>query len=156
MSGKIRWVLGVLLGALFAYAGITKVLDPARFFVDIQNYDIVPWRSATVVLAFYLPWLEIICGMALTVRSLRAGSLIILTIMLFAFTGALALAWARGLDISCGCFGGSTDHPRYILWIGRDVVLLVVALALTIAEWISGRHPLNHSHFEPSISRDGK
>lgn len=52
MNGKIRLALGFLLGGLFVYAGITKAVDPTQFFVDVQNYDIVPWRAATVALAF--------------------------------------------------------------------------------------------------------
>jgi len=135
MNSKLRVGLGFLLGALFVYAGIMKVLDPARFFEDVQNYDIIPWRWATVILTFYLPWLEIICGMAVIAHPLRFGALVILTAMLLVFTGAVATAWARELDISCGCFGGAPSHPRYLLWIGRDVGLTIVATVLAIAEW---------------------
>ena len=140
-SAKIRFLLALLLGALFVYAGISKLLDPAQFFTDIQNYDIIPWQPATVVLAFYLPWLEIICGVAVVAKPLRAGALMILTTMLLLFTASLALAWARGLNISCGCFGGASDHPRYLLWISRDVGLLIVAMVLTFAEWTSWKTP---------------
>jgi uncharacterized membrane protein YphA (DoxX/SURF4 family) len=137
MSGKIRYAFAFLLGALFVYAGITKVLDPVRFFTDIQNYGIIPWRAVTVAFAFYLPWLEIISGMAVVVRPLRAGALAIMVVMLLIFTVALGQAWARGLDISCGCFGGTSDHPHYLLWLGRDLGLLIAALMLAISEWIS-------------------
>jgi len=130
MSDRARSALGFLLGALFIYAGITKALDPAQFFADIQNYDIIPWRAAAVALAFYLPWLEIICGMAVILKPLRASAVLILMTMLLVFTAALVLAWLRGLDISCGCFGGPSDHPRYLLWIGRDMGLLFVTFVL--------------------------
>lgn len=136
-GARIRFLLALLLGALFVYAGISKVMDPAQFFLDIQNYDLIPWQPATVALAFYLPWLEIICGVAVIAKPLRAGALMILTTMLLIFTASLAIAWARGLNISCGCFGGSSDHPRYLLWIGRDMGLFVVAVVLTVAEWPS-------------------
>jgi hypothetical protein len=76
MNSKLRMGLGFLLGALFVYAGIMKVLAPARFFEDVQNYDIIPWRWATVILTFYLPWLEIICGMAVIAHPLRFGALV--------------------------------------------------------------------------------
>ena len=134
MSGKIKWALGFLLGALFVYAGILKALDPSRFFTDIQNYDIIPWRTATVALAFYLPWLEIICGVAVVVKPLRSGTLVILSAMLLVFTVALALAWARGLNIACGCFSGVSNHPHYLWWMGRDIGLLSVAVVLAIVE----------------------
>jgi len=137
MKGEFRAVMRFLLGALFVYAGTHKILAPARFFTDIQNYDLIPWRTATVVLAFYLPWLEIICGIAVVTRPLRAGALMGLVVMLLVFTVAFGQAWARGLDISCGCFGGASDHPHYLLWLGRDLGLLIAALMLAISEWIS-------------------
>ena len=137
MSEKIRLLFGFLLGALFVYAGALKAVDPVRFFTDIQNYDIIPWRGETVALAFYLPWLEIVSGVAIVLKPLRAGALLILTIMLLTFTAALALAWARGLNISCGCFGGESEKPHYLLWIVRDMGLTLIALVLAGTELAS-------------------
>ncbi|MEI6350300.1 MAG: MauE/DoxX family redox-associated membrane protein [Verrucomicrobiota bacterium] len=128
MTDKLRALLAVLMGALFIYAGAAKVTDPARFFADIQNYDLLPWRAAVVAMAFYLPWLEIVCGVGMIFRRFRSGASLVLAGLLVVFIGALALAWARGLNISCGCFGGSSEHPRYFLWIGRDLALLAAAL----------------------------
>jgi uncharacterized membrane protein YphA (DoxX/SURF4 family) len=132
MKKQIRWGLGLLLGGVFVVAGILKAIDPEHFFHDVQNYDLIPWWAAIVALAFYLPWLEIICGIAVLARPLRSGALILVSAMLLTFIAALVVAWARGLDISCGCFGGTASHPRYLLWIGRDVGLLVVALAMLL------------------------
>ena len=133
MSEKIRMALAFLLGALFVYAGALKASDPARFFMEIEKYEIIPWRPATIASAFYLPWLEIICGVAVVLRSLRIGAFLLVITMLLSFTAALAQAWIRGLDISCGCFGGASDHSEYLLWIGRDTGLLVIALMLAIS-----------------------
>ncbi len=130
MKAKVSAGLGLLVGALFVYAGVIKALDPAQFFADVQGYDLIPWRAATVALAFYLPWLEIIGGLAILVRPLHAAALLILSGLLLVFTVALALAWIRGLDISCGCFGGDPHHPRYFLWLARDIGLLAVTLTL--------------------------
>ena len=128
--------MGLILATVFVYAGALKAMAPVQVLTDIQNFDLIPWHFPTVLLAFYLPWLEITCGLAILVKPLRAGALLILTSMLLVFIAALGLAWARGLNISCGCFGGATDHPKYLLWIGRDAGLLVVALLLTMGEWM--------------------
>ena len=48
--------------------------------------------------------------------------------------GGIAQAWARGLTIDCGCFGGggqvSADQTRYGEEILRDVGLLLAAAFL--------------------------
>src|SRR5438477_8904903 len=81
----IVWrILDFVVGALFIYAGVVKVLDPIGFAIDIDNYKILPW-SVGVRLAFYLPWLEILCGIALVTRRLYAGALSILTGLMVLF-----------------------------------------------------------------------
>ena len=65
--------LAVLAGAVFVYAGVLKVRDPLQFANDISNYRIIPW-SVGVGLAFYLPWLELLCGLALVFHRFFAGS----------------------------------------------------------------------------------
>ncbi|HEY6205444.1 MAG TPA: MauE/DoxX family redox-associated membrane protein, partial [Chthoniobacterales bacterium] len=75
---RVIWrIVDLLVGALFIYAGVLKALDPVRFAMDIDNYKILPW-SIAVGLAFYLPWLEILCGCALIFRRLYRGGLSIL------------------------------------------------------------------------------
>jgi len=48
---------------------------------------------------------------------------------MFVFIAALIAAWIRGLDITCGCFGGA-DKGRYAWWLTRDVALLVAIVVL--------------------------
>ena len=60
----------------------------------------------------------------------------VLVIMNAVFLLALSTAWARGLDISCGCFGKEahniqTHFPQLFL---RDAALLATAIILFIAE----------------------
>jgi putative oxidoreductase len=109
MIRPVPRILAVLAGAIFVYAGVVKALDPARFANDIANFKLLPWH-ATVLLALYLPWLEIICGAALIFKRLVSGALLILGLLCLVFLGALGLAKARGLDISCGCFGRMFIH----------------------------------------------
>src|SRR5258708_12137769 len=70
-------IVDLIVGGIFVYAGVIKVLDPVRFGLDIDNYKSLPW-FISVRLAFYLPWLEILCGLALIFRFFFRGALSIL------------------------------------------------------------------------------
>lgn len=100
----VWWTLAIIIGAIFIYAGAIKALDSVGFARDIDNYKLLPWPVA-VALGLYLPWLEILSGLALVTRRLYRGGLLILTLLTTVFITASIMAKARGLDISCGCFG---------------------------------------------------
>ena len=100
--------VAALIGGLFIYAGVLKAWDPVKFATDIQNFRILPW-ALSVRLAFYLPWLEIICGLALLFGWLRQGALAILTALMVIFIAATIAARVRGIDLDCGCFGSATN-----------------------------------------------
>jgi hypothetical protein len=124
-------ILALIIAAIFIFAALTKILDsdqlvinvihlrfaaalqnlkhlslldPVGFARDIDNYKLLPWPVA-VALGLYLPWLEILSGLALVTRRLYRGALLILTLLTTVFIAASIIAKARGLDISCGCFG---------------------------------------------------
>src|SRR5438045_8812906 len=80
----VRRIAEFIVGGIFIYAGVIKALDPIRFASDIDNYKILPW-TISVQLAFYLPWLEIFCGLALVARRLYLGGLCLLTLFSFFF-----------------------------------------------------------------------
>jgi len=135
---KFVWrILGLLVGAVFIFAGLTKivdfqpfrVLDPMDFARDIDNYKILPWRLS-VLLALYLPWLEIICGLALIFRRLYSGALVFLLALLLVFIGASFAAKARGIDITCGCFGHVSDQLSFTWHMVLDLAILAAVVAL--------------------------
>ena len=127
---KFFWrIVGVIVGGIFVYAGVVKVLDPVQFANDIDNYKTLPW-FISVRLAFYLPWLEIVCGLTLIFRFLYRGGLSILTALILIFVGATIAAKARGLDITCGCFGHASKNWNFTSHLLLDLLILAVALVL--------------------------
>ena len=134
MSRTTQRIVAAVIGAVFLVAGALKAWDPAGFAVDIQNYRIpgLPW-VAGALLALYLPWLEIICGIALIARIGYRGALAITAALLFAFLAAIASTRPRGLDISCGCFGHGV-HRGFWTELFEDAVLLVIVLWLLRAD----------------------
>lgn len=131
---RILRIGAILIGVLFIYAGALKAWNPARFANDIENYHLVPWPIG-VRLAFYLPWLEILCGTALIVRRYFSGAIVVLLGLMGIFIGAAISAKARGIDITCGCFGQVSDHMSFA-W---HLVLNFAILGALVALWPARR-----------------
>ncbi len=114
-SGRFDWrgilgrLLAIVVGVVFIYAGFLKIRDPLHFASDINNYQMVPW-SIGIRMAFYLPWLEVLCGLALIFHRLFAGAVAITTFLMVVFIGATAWARMQGIDVSCGCFGSASSN----------------------------------------------
>lgn len=127
---KFVWrILDLIVGGVFVYAGVLKILDPVQFANDLDNYKMLPW-FVSVRLALYLPWLEIFCGVAVIVHFLYRGGLSILTALLAVFIGATVVAKLRGLDITCGCFGHASKNWKFSTHLILDLLILLAALAL--------------------------
>jgi uncharacterized membrane protein YphA (DoxX/SURF4 family) len=130
---RVLWrILELVLAGTFIYAGSLKAIDPVQFARDIDNYKILPW-PVSVALAFYLPWLEIFCALALVFRFLYRGALSILTLSILVFTLATIAAKVRGLDITCGCFGHASQHWSFPAHLATNLAILVALLALFFA-----------------------
>ena len=121
--------LSVIIAGVFCYAGVIKLLHPDLLLQDIQSYNLVSYRVAYLG-AYYLPALEIVAGLGLLLRSFRMQSAILLGLLNVVFIIALASAWIRGLDISCGCFGKSEIEVNYPWFIGRDTLLLAACVLI--------------------------
>jgi putative oxidoreductase len=117
-----RLALPVVAGVL-AWAGVTKLADPSLFAVDIANYRLLPSIFAAMA-AVYLPWLELCLAAGLLVPRLRAVARWLALGLILVFCAALGSAWVRGLDIRCGCFGGSADGATEIEALARNAVLV--------------------------------
>jgi uncharacterized membrane protein YphA (DoxX/SURF4 family) len=128
-SNILCLLLNLIVGGIFIYAGAIKALDPVQFASDIDNYKILPW-PISVALAFYLPWLEIFCGLALVVRLLYRGALTILTALILTFTLATVAAKVRGLDITCGCFGHASQNWSFPAHLTTNLGILAALLVL--------------------------
>jgi uncharacterized membrane protein YphA (DoxX/SURF4 family) len=130
----------LLLGAVFVVAGVLKLPDPAAAVRAVRAYQLLS-ESLVGPVAFGLPVLEIAVGLALLLGVFVRTAAIASVLLLAVFIGAVGSAWARGLQIDCGCFGnggqvaaGETSYPLEVL---RDVGLLLVAL--TVARWPASR-----------------
>ena len=129
--GHPYFLFGVrlVLGFIFIFASIEKIAQPEEFAKAITNYRLLP-TPAVNLFAIVLPWVELLAGLFLILGLLVRGSSLLLTFLLSLFALAIAISLARGLDISCGCFG--TASARKVGWtaLGEDLLMLLGSLLL--------------------------
>jgi len=117
----------LVLSGVLAYAGILKVLDPAAFHQAVLSYQAVDGPIAVGV-TYWLPAFEIFIAIGLWIPRyewVSAGASLVLMVF---FTIMIAVAWVRGIDFDCGCFGvtekGASSYGFLLL---RDGLLIAVA-----------------------------
>ena len=105
---EIALRLSVAMGTYFVYAGGLKVFSSGleKFAVDIGNYKLVgAWLA--VAAAYIVAWVEVVAGLCFMLGVLRKGAWLAMLGLVVAFSVSVGSAWWRGLDISCGCTGGT-------------------------------------------------
>jgi putative oxidoreductase len=125
----------LLIGSLFVYASIHKIIDPLDFSASIRNYTIVP-PSWSNILALTLPWIEIGAGGFLIFGIQTRPSALLTTGMLGVFLIAVTYAYSIGLDIDCGCFSSAASSTGRVglYHLVRDSSLFLISLFILIAD----------------------
>jgi uncharacterized membrane protein YphA (DoxX/SURF4 family) len=97
-------IIAFVWSAIFIWAGLEKVMQPAAFAESIQAYKLIPEYFAPW-LARFLPWLEIWAALALLWPRTRATGALLVGTLSVVFALAVTSVMLRGLEINCGCFG---------------------------------------------------
>lgn len=125
-TGLISLAARLVLGAVLLVAGALKVGNPLGAARAVQAYDVMPFELAKWV-GYALPWIEIVLGLLLVLGLFTRVSALLGGLLMLAFVVGIAQAWARGLTIDCGCFGGGgqidADETNYGWEIARDLGL---------------------------------
>jgi protein-disulfide isomerase/uncharacterized membrane protein YphA (DoxX/SURF4 family) len=158
VRGWLGTVVRLVLGIVWIWAAIPKLHSPLTFIQAVRAYDATPeWLSQAI--AYGLPVLEFCLGavliLGIMVRIAAATSAALFVVFLI----GLIQAAARGLQLSCGCFGGGgqTLQTQYTLDILRDVGLLILAGYLIVWSFTQlsiEQYLARHDHVEePSAKR---
>jgi len=131
----LRWVLAVVL----VWAALSKIANLNEFYLSIRLYQ-VPLPDALVRLAaMVMPWLELLCGILMVAGTARRAALIWAAILFVVFIVATGQAWARGLNISCGCFKldfiGNDALAKFLESVKFAFLRALLLLACTIYVW---------------------
>ncbi len=123
------------LAGIFIYAGGVKVGHPDASVRAVTAYQVLPTDLERFV-GYAVPGLEIALGLLLLVGLLTRVAAGTLVALLVVFLLGIAQAWARGLSIDCGCFGGGgaidPAKTRYLQEILRDTGFLLMAAWLVV------------------------
>ncbi|ASY10530.1 DoxX family protein [Candidatus Planktophila lacus] len=134
---KLQPWIGLLsrltLGGVLFVAGYLKVDKLEVSQMAVRSYELLPIPIANF-LGQTLPFFEVVVGLLLILGAATRAVAALGGFTMFIFIIAIAQAWARGLNIDCGCFGGGgTVDPgqtRYLQEILRDAGLVALALFL--------------------------
>jgi uncharacterized membrane protein YphA (DoxX/SURF4 family) len=131
-------IFRTIVGLVFIYASIDKILSPQYFAGTILSYQILPEFLINLA-AIILPWLELFCGILLVIGIWHRSAAWIVSALTFVFIFAIISVIFRGLDIECGCFGsGSSANWGRIV---EDLFLLAFSLHVAF-------HPLSYLAIE--------
>jgi uncharacterized membrane protein YphA (DoxX/SURF4 family) len=126
----VTFAVRVLVGALFAIAGGTKVGHFNDMAAAIAGFRLLP-AAVIAPLAVLLPFFEIGLGLYLMLGLLTRGSAIVAALQLTIYAGAIASAVVRHIPANCGCFGpqdqAKADWPHVVIDLALAAVCAIVA-----------------------------
>jgi uncharacterized membrane protein YphA (DoxX/SURF4 family) len=135
-NGVLGTAARLILAVVLLWAGGAKLGDLGASVRAVNAYQLMPYEMARVIGAA-LPFVEVALGLlllaGLATRVVAAATAALMAV----FIAGIVSAWARGLNIDCGCFGGGGElaagvEPSYGGEVARDVALLAIAGALAI------------------------
>lgn len=132
----MRWlgvVARLVVGGVWIAAAVLKLPDPAASVRAVRAYDLLP-EAIVPTVGHLLPILELLVGVCLILGLLVRPIAVLSAVMLAGFVFGIASAWARGLQIDCGCFGGGGEKAgassEYPWELARDAGLMLASLYL--------------------------
>lgn len=132
-SQPVQVISGFILGGLFIYASIDKIVHPHAFAKIIHNYRMVP-DIFIYIMVIVLPWIEMIAGLCVVSGIFRHTGAIILSALLGVFAIAISINLFRGLQFDCGCFStvtteGGSDPVGLLI---RDILILIPGIVIML------------------------
>ncbi len=115
-------VFRLLVGGVFLYTGWAKIQDIDDTIRSVRNYQLLP-EAVVPTVGSALPVLELILGVLLVAGLLTRFTAAFTALVSLAFFVGVASAWARGLQIECGCFGNSGFTTNPVPGYVRELVL---------------------------------
>jgi len=120
----------IALGLIFLAAGALKIGHASDLAATITSFGLGLPPVLVAVASIALPPFEVLLGVYLIGGWLLETTSIVVSAMLLIFIGVVASVVARGLHVSCGCFGSADTAPATWWTVVRDAVFLIPAIYL--------------------------
>lgn len=149
----ISIVARLVVGIVWIVAGYLKLEDIDDSIRSVRNFQILP-EALVPTVGRGLPIFEVVIGALLVIGLGLRVTGVLSSLLQVAFIIGIASAWARGLEIECGCFGGSGSlvqdaSAKYPWEIARDCGLLI--LSVLIAVWPRSKMALDAVLLPPIV-----
>jgi uncharacterized membrane protein YphA (DoxX/SURF4 family) len=128
LDRRLSFALRLIIAAVLILAGLSKLTDPRAFADVLAAYALLP-AAGVAPFAVVLPWIELTAGLALVAGTPARSAGLVAAVLAAGYVVATAAALARGLSISCGCFGDAASSSP-LGW--GDVAWRVALLAATL------------------------
>lgn len=129
----IALIARLALGGVLFVAGAIKIPYPYKAAAAMRAYELLP-NSLASFFGYILPWFEVGLGLLLILGVATRLSGLLGALLMILFIAAISSAWARGLTIDCGCFGGGgqvdPEDTKYLSTILRDIGFLLLGVYL--------------------------
>src|SRR5882762_7310387 len=99
LPSQLICLIRFLLGLVFVYASVAKILDPKAFAENLIAYRIFDSPQLLKYVAVTLPWIEWFCGILLILGVLVRSVTALTTGLLLVFLAGMISALWRGLEI---------------------------------------------------------
>jgi uncharacterized membrane protein YphA (DoxX/SURF4 family) len=136
MKKYLPWlglVARLVLGGTLIAAGYLKFDELDKSQMAVRAYELLPISVANFM-GIFLPFFELAVGTLLILGAATRISALVSGLLMFAFMIGISQAWARGLSIDCGCFGGggqvAPGEADYLTPLLRDTGLTLLATFL--------------------------
>lgn len=152
----VIWIGRLLLGAIFVYAGISKIVFPnthlwplfvlkfsvsvnlSTFAQQVESYKLLSPAGVDFV-AHTLPFTEIVLGLLLLIGWRLKIWASLVTLIMLGFLTVVTRAYLLHMDINCGCF--ATPEPLTIKTVIRDSLFAGLAVLMTVFSFIEAHRP---------------
>ena len=160
----VIWLGRLFLGAIFIYAGYSKLFYPNRMFssfalakfsilsnlsnfsFQVESYKLLSSAGVDFV-AHTLPFAEILLGILLLIGWRLGIWGTIVSLILLGFLAAVTRAYVLHMDINCGCF--AKPEPVSLKKILEDSAMALLAVLMTVFAFWEARKPHPWSAAEP-------
>ena len=128
MSAKltIKNVIIFALIVLWVYAAVSKLSDFAHFKVQMYNQPLPGFVQTLLI--YLLPLTELLVALLLIIEQSQYCGLVSSAILMFFFTGYVALALSNFFSyVPCSC-GGILEHMTWLVHLMFNVTFLLLSL----------------------------
>ncbi len=120
----LEWIstlVRLAMAGILIAAAIPKLLDIPQSIIAVRAYRLLP-EAIVPFVGTMLPIFELVLAAFLLAGLFTRLSSIVWLVMMAGFMTGVIWAWAKGLSIDCGCFGGggdvaegTTNYPLHML-----------------------------------------